>query len=125
MPETETIQPIEYKLRIEFFCLKNRKFFNKIDNVIQNKPFKFGLKITNICDKACPKGKLKSLSIKSGVGGTIVHTDEVELAFQELNPRQETIIMWPNLQKIIMKEEVWIDCIIEPEDKSISKFVTF
>lgn len=124
MPDTQQSQPTEYKLRIQLVYLKNRKIFNRLPHVIQNSPFKIGLRIKNIDQKSSPRGRLKNLSINSAAGGTIVNTDTTELSFQELNPDQETIIMWPDPQRVIMKDQVWIDCVVEPENTTTSKFIT-
>jgi hypothetical protein len=124
MKNPEQTQPTEYKIRIEFYYKKNRKFFNGLNYIIQNTPFKFGLKITNIDNKSCPKGNLKNLSFKSAVGGTISHTDTVEMSFPELNPGQEIDIIWPDPQRIILKDQIWIECLVEPESTSTTKFIT-
>lgn len=122
MSDIEQKEPIEYKLLIEFVYQKKRRFFKTMKHLVQNKPFKFGLRVKNIDDKNSPKGKIKNLSLRSG---EIVHGPTEEFAFPELNPGQEIILWWPDELVTVIKGETWIHCYVEPEDKTKVTFATF
>lgn len=115
----------EYKIMINFVFEKKRSFFKGMKYIVQNKPFRFGLKIKNIDDKSSPKGKIKHLSIRSGEGGTIYHESKEEFCIPELNPGQEIILWWPEPMRTIIKGQTAISCSVIPDKSDLEKFITY
>lgn len=119
-------EPTEYKILIEFIYQRKRRFFNnRTRNFIQNRPFKFGLRVKNIDEKDSPKGKIKNLSLRSGEGGTIIHNQDEEFSLPELNPGQEVTLWWPDELTTLLKGGAWVQCSVTPEDIKKTKFLTF
>lgn len=119
------VNPTEHKLLIEFVYKQKRLFFNRAKYIIQNKPFKFGLKIKNIDDKNSPKAKIKNLCFKSANGGIINQNYDEDFTIKELRPGEEITLWWPDEISTVMKEEIWLECIVESEDDEKNIFNTF
>lgn len=123
--EQKKEQPVEYKLLIEFVCEKKSKIFKSKRCLVQNQPFKYGLRLKNIDSKNIPSGKIKNLSLSSGEGGIIKHSACEEFSFPELNPGQEIILWWPYPLTTIIKGQAWVSCVVEPKDADQVRYKTF
>lgn len=106
--------PIHYKLLIELIFKKPKRFSRKAKYWVQNKPYRFGLRIKNIDDKATPEVTIKRLSLSSGEGGTITQDHNENFSVPVLNPGQEIDMWWPDPMAPVIKGSSWIKCKVEP-----------
>lgn len=125
MTEEKHQEPIEYKLLIEFVYQKKGRFFKKMRYPVQNKPFKFGLRVKNIDEKSSPNGKINNLSISTSGFGAIKENRDEKFVIPELNPGQEIILWWPDELTTILKGGLWVDCSVEPKNIKSETFITF
>lgn len=124
MSDNNKIKPTEYKLLIEIVFCKNRKFLNKQQCLIQNKPSRFGFKIKNIGDKSTPEATIENLSFRSAEGGNILHPFDEKFSIPKINPDQEIILWWSDILVSIIKGQTWVSFDINPQSSS-KKFATF
>lgn len=118
-------QPMEYKLLIDLIFERKRRFFRSVRYLVQNQPFKFGLRIKNIDRQNTPKGKIKAFTLRSGERGSIEQDWDEEFTLAELNPGEEVKLWWPNSSTPIIQGQSWVECVVEPEDKKSTKFITY
>jgi len=123
--EQKSEQPTEYKLLIEFVYQKKSRLWRRTKYLVQNRPFKFGLRIKNIDSKPTPKGKIKNMTLESAEGGGISHRMAEEFAIQELNPGQEITLWWPNFLTTPIRGQSWVGCDVEPDDTQKTRFTTY
>ncbi len=107
---------VEHKILIEFISKGTRKISRKVKYWIQNKPYQFGLKITNIDDKGSPEFRIRNLCLLSGEGSPITQENEEEFSVPLLNPGQEIDLWWPEPMAPAIKGASWIQCQIIAND---------
>jgi hypothetical protein len=114
-----TESPTINKLLIEFIFKKPKIHILKSKYCIQNKPYRFGLKIKNIDEKYSSEALVKNLFLSSGEGGTLIQDHTEEFCIPKLNPSEEIKIWWPNPTVTIIKGSVWIQCKITPKESNV------
>lgn len=117
--QSQKTKPVEYKLLIEFIFKNLKKFPQKGTCLIQNKPFKFGLRIKNIDDKTTPEATIKNLTLISAENGQIEYDKQEKFTVNKLNPENETHLWWPEATTSIIKGQAWIKCDVIPTEKEI------
>lgn len=120
------LEQTEYKIQIEFIFEKNLKLFKKAKHVIQNKPYKYGLRIKNIDTKNSPKARVYNFNVRpSDSGMKIENFAHEEFSLKELNPGEEIELWWPDLLTTVFQGGAWVSCDVEPIDLTASKFATY
>lgn len=105
-----------HKLLLQLIFKSHKRFFKKTKYWVQNKPYKFGLKVKNIDDKASPVVTIKNLSFGSAEGVTISQDHSEEFSVQVLNPGQEIDMWWPEPMAPVIKGSSWVECKLVPEE---------
>ena len=109
---------IQSKIRIEFIHKPTGKewFFKKHAFLIQNKPFTYGVKVTNISDKVFPGATIKNFqaSIKTA---NLAITSSEEPQIKSLNPKETTELYFDTYTCLHMGA-LWITCDLLPTGKN-------
>lgn len=108
----------ESKLLIELIFKNPKSFFGKAKYWIQNKPYKFGLKIKNIDEKNSSECTIINLALLPGEGGNITQNITEQFSVSTLNPGQEIDLWWPDPLAAVIKGSSWIQCDVIAKDQA-------
>jgi len=110
--QTQPSQPSEDNLLIELIFKRSKKIFWRNKYWIQNRPYKFGLKIKNVGEKGSSEAQIKRLTFRSAEGVAISQSHTEEFTIPKLNPGQEIDLWWPDPTATVIKGSAWLDCIV-------------
>jgi len=104
------------KLLIEFIFRPQSKFtLRKARHPIQDKPFYFGLKITNSDTKIFPGAVIKNFGINSLEQKKLEHSFEKnEFIVRSLSPGETVEVWWPDAMSTCLEGLTWVYCDIVP-----------
>jgi len=118
------MQEKNHEISVEFiFEVKSILPFRKIEFPIQNRPFRWGLRIKNIGNNIFPGATLKALEMRSMEHKELYHRVPKEFNVSTLNPDNE-IELWVDDLKTYLEGLVWIQCDIVPLETT-NKITTF
>jgi len=119
----------EYKLLIKFIFKRNRRYlfkFKEPSSLIQNEPFKMGLRIKNIDDKTLQGFIIKDLKIEPADRNvSLSYSFEEKFLIDVLNSDQSIEVWWPNTLTTFLKGWIWTSCSVIPGQPKKEKIQTY